>query len=485
MMTVASRCPLCEATIPQDSSFHLCSSPDAGSGDGPVSEPISQDEELLDETVAHRMSLTIAEPGGPPLVDDDDGFPEVDDLAEGTLGQYRLGSIIGRGSMGRVYRGEHLSLGRPCAIKVMNPGLVARKPRVRERFWAEARAVANLVHPHVVTVHNLGSDRGYHYIEMEYVPGGVSLRERLVREGAFEPIRASTLVRQVVLALGAAHGSGLVHRDVKPANVLLTAAGQAKLADFGLVRHHSELVLAGVPVAGTPTFMAPELFEGIPASHRSDVYAVGVMYYYLLSARLPFTSDQLGQLIHLHRDEPVPDIRQVVPEVPDIVATILERCLAKAPEQRYETAEELCGDLQSAIYQLRDTESLIGESIEGLGGFVQKSRENYRILFPLPGDRLQEVYIEPSQGEQGERLLTVFSVCGPAEPGHFGFALRLNTSLTYGSLSIRNVNGDPMFVMARTYARDHVCSADVRAALVEIAGRADWVEQQLSHADLY
>ena len=103
----------------------------------------------------------------------------------------------------------------------------------------------------------------------------------------------------------------------------------------------------------------------------------------------------------------------------------------------------------------------------------------------MPGDRLQEVYIEVSQGERGERLLTVFSVCGPAEPGHFGFALRLNSSLTYGSLSIRNVNGEPMFVMARTYARDHVCSADIRAALLEIAGRADWVEQQLSHADLY
>ena len=98
--------------------------------------------------------------------------------------------------------------------------------------------MAGLVHPHVVTVHNLGSDRGYHYIEMEYVPGGVSLKETAGPRGAFEPIRATTLVRQVVLALGAAHRSGLVHRDVKPSNVLLTADGQAKLADFGLVRGH-------------------------------------------------------------------------------------------------------------------------------------------------------------------------------------------------------------------------------------------------------
>ena len=129
------------------------------------------------------MTFTVAEAGAPTWGDEDDGFPEVDDLADATLGQYRLGRIIGRGSMGRVYRGEHLSLARPCAIKVMNPGLVARKPKIRERFWAEARAVANLVHPHVVTVHNLGNDRGYHYIEMEYVPGGVSLKEALDPRG--------------------------------------------------------------------------------------------------------------------------------------------------------------------------------------------------------------------------------------------------------------------------------------------------------------
>ena len=128
--------------------------------------------------------------------------------------------------------------------------------------------------------------------------------------------------------------------------------------------------------------MAPELFEGIPASHRSDVYAVGVMYYYLLSERLPFASDQLGQLIQLHREEPVPDIRRIVPEVPDFVATIIGRCLAKYPEQRYETADELADDLQSAIYQLRDTESLVAESLEGLGGFVQKSQGE--LPHPLP-----------------------------------------------------------------------------------------------------
>lgn len=478
MTTGKSRCPACDEPIREGSSAHRCTrSPGSTGADG----------DLLEETIAYQGELDRSMPADDEsfLEDYDDGFPDVDDLIDQTLGQYKMESVVGRGTMGRVYRAEHLGLGRPCAIKVMNPGLVAKQPQVRERFWAEARAVANLLHPHVVTIHNLGSDRGYHYIEMEYIPGGNSLKEALVREGPFDPNRATNVVRQVVLALGAAHRSGMVHRDVKPSNVLLTEGGDAKLADFGLVRRANELDRAGVPVAGTPTFMAPELFAGIPASHRSDIYAVGVMYYYLLSARLPFTSDQIGQLIALHRFEPVPDIHQFAEGIPDMIVAILERCLAKQPEERYRSADELADDLQIAISNFRETESLVRESVEGLHCFIQGGRDNYRIMFPLPNDRLQEVYLEVTQSPQGHRLLSVFSVCGPAEPKHFEFALKMNDKLTYGSLSIRTVNGQPMFVMTRTFSRDLVCAADIRAALLEIARRGDHVEQQLTNADLY
>jgi serine/threonine protein kinase len=479
MTTGTTRCPSCNEPIEDESSFHDCAP-----GDG--ARPGGRSGAHLGETIAYGSHFAEAEGE---LLDAaseaDDGLPEVDDLIGQSLGQYRIEAVVGRGTMARVYRAEHLGLARPCAIKVMKPGLVAKQPQIRERFWAEARAVAGLVHPHVVMVHNLGSDRGYHFIEMEYISGGVSLRESLIREGAFEPVRASSLVRQVVLALGVAHRSGLVHRDVKPSNVLLTPHGIAKLADFGLVRRLSELERAGVPVAGTPTFMAPELFSGVPASHRSDFYAVGVMYYYLLTARLPYASDQMATLIQLHRSEPIPDVSEIAPTVPKAVATILARCLAKQPEERYDSADDLAADLQNAIYHLRDTESLVNESVEGLNCFVQGARDNYRILFPLPNDRLQEVYIEVSLGKKGERLLSVFSVCGPADPKHYEFALRMNEKLTYGSLSIRDVNGQPMFVMTRTFSRDNVCAADVRAALLEMAKRGDYIEQQLTDADVY
>jgi serine/threonine protein kinase len=435
-----------------------------------------------DETVAYAMGDAKGDfLDGPSLVDQ--GHEE--NLVGVTLGQYRLDALVGKGSMGRVYRAEHLDLNRACAIKVMNPHLVERQPHVRERFWAEARAVANLLHPHVVTVHNLGSAQGYHFIEMEYVPGGVSLRELVIREGRLETLRAADLVRQVVLALQAAHVSGLVHRDVKPANVLLNNQGQAKLADFGLVRRINELDRVGVPVAGTPTYMAPELFEGVPASHRSDIYAVGVMLYYLLSARLPFTSDQISQLIKRHRYEAVPDIRSIVPAIPDAVVPILEKCLAKRPDERYESADDLAVDLQRLIRGVRDTESLVLESVSGLECFVQGGRDLFRIIFRLPSDRLQEVYVESSVTPSGEPLLSVFSVCAPAEPKNYEFALRLNDKLTHGSISLRNVNGQAMFVMNRTFSRDNVCTTEVRAALLDIARRSDKVEQQLTDVDIY
>ena len=484
-MSGPSRCPACHEPITEGTQTHRCDGSILARTSSGEERAISGSRPTFAETIVYQVDRTMTESDDNIVIGNDDGFPPIDDLIGSTLSQYRIESLAGRGSMGRVYQAYHLGLHRPCAIKVMNPGLLARQPQIRERFWAEARAVANLLHPHVVTIHNLGSDRGYHFIEMEFVPGGISLRESLIRDGAFEPIRASTLVRQVVLALGAAHQAGLVHRDVKPANVLLTSAGDAKLADFGLVRRISDAELAGASVAGTPTFMAPELFEGAAASRRSDIYAVGVMYYYLLSERLPFSSDQMVQLIQMHRQAAVPDIREIAPGVPDIVAAILDRCLAKQPEQRYESAEELADDLQSAIYHLRETESLVRESVEGLDCFVQGARDHYRILFPLPGDRLQEVYVEEVQGREGERLLSVFSVCAPAESRYFSYALRLNNRLTYGSLSIRNVNGQPMFVMTRTFARNHVCALDIRAALVEIAHRSDRIEQQLTDTDLY
>jgi len=469
-MPVDNRCSSCGEPAPLGTPPAAC--PLAGEGMCPLAPGGS-----TGETVAFPVPPGEEWPG--------DGFPAVDDLVGLPLGQYQIGPIVGRGTMGRVYRAEHSGLARPCAIKVMNPGLVARQPQVLNRFWAEARAVAGLVHPHVVTVHNLGADRGYHFIEMEYIAGGDSLKQTLIREGPLEPVRATTLVRQVVLALGAAHRSGLVHRDVKPANVLLTDDGRAKLADFGLVRRLADGAVPGAPMAGTPTFMAPELFAGAAANPGSDLYALGVMYYYLLSARLPFASERLGKLIRMHREMPVPDVRRLAPAVTEDMASILARCLAKQPAIRYASADELANDLQSTLLGLSDPDDLIREGLNGLGAVVMGGRGHYRVLLQLPGGRLQEVYVEATADRLGRRLLSVFSVCCPSEPDHFEFALRLNAELTYGGLSIREVDGRPMFVMTRSYPGGLASPDEIRAAIQEIARHSDRVEQQLTRADIF
>ncbi len=401
------------------------------------------------------------------------------------MGFYRIESILGQGSMACVYKAEHLGLHRPCALKILDTEVVGTERESREQFWAEARAAANLVHPHVVTVHNLGSVDGYHFIEMEFIVGGRTLRETLVREGPLDPARAAVLTRQVVLALGAAHDSGLIHRDIKPANVLLTPGGDAKLADFGLVRRLADLVQGGAPLAGTPTFMAPELFQRTPASARSDIYAVGVLLFHTLSGRLPLVADSVGQLIQLHRSQSVPDIREFVPTIPDALAEILARCLAKSPDARYANAAELAEALQVAIYHLRDTETLVRECAEGLDCFIQGCRDTFRLILSLPGDRLQEVIVESSEGKNQERLLSVFSVCGPADPTYYEYALRLNSHLTYGSISVHNVLETPMFVMTRTFLRDTVSPEDLRHAVVEIARRSDRIEKQITSLDQY
>jgi eukaryotic-like serine/threonine-protein kinase len=401
------------------------------------------------------------------------------------MGFYRIESVLGYGSMACVYKAKHLGLHRHCALKILDTEQVGGHSAHREQFWAEARAAANLLHPHVVTIHNLGSVNGYHFIEMEYIPGGQTLRETLVREGPLEPARAAILARQVVLALGAAHDSGLVHRDIKPANVLITPKGQAKLADFGLVRRLEDLAQGGTPLAGTPTFMAPELFQGTPASAQSDIYAVGVLLFHSLSGRLPLVADSVGQLIRLHRSQPVADIREIVPTIPDTLAEIVARSLAKAPEERYTSAGELAEALQVAIHRLRDTESLVRQSAEGLDCFIQGCCDTFRLILSLPGDRLQEVVIEATEGKNQERLLSVFSVCGPADPAYFEYALRLNANLTYGSISVHNVLETPMFVMSRTFLRDTVSPEDLRHALIEIARRSDRIEKQLTCMDQY
>ena len=420
---------------------------------------------------------------------------EDEDLSGVVMGNYRLVKVIGQGSMGRVYAAQHLALNRPCALKILNPKLAASEPRLRDQFQAEARAAAALAHPNVVTVHNLGREQGLDFIEMEYVTYGVTLRDLIEWHGRLPYLDVTHWMRQVALALAAAHETGMVHRDVKPGNVLLTAKRLAKLADFGLARRQTaepRETKRGTSVSGTPAYMAPELFGGAPATPQSDFYALGVMYYQLLAGALPFQAERLSDIRELHLNEPAPDVREEVPEVPREVAAIIRHSLAKAPEKRFVDAHELADSLRFAANRNRDVERLIRESLEGVehvatpvvsdGKPDSATTGRYRVDCRIREDRWRSVEVEVRGGGGPERILHVTSACCPADPRNYELVLRLNDELTYAGIAVRDVNGRPTLVMTHSLFLSSATPVELRVSILEIARSSDWVRQQLPAA---
>lgn len=200
-----------------------------------------------------------------------EGFPE--SLLGRSVGLYEIESLLGKGGMAWVFLARHNTLHRSCAIKVLCPELLGRKANSLDLFMAEARAAASLVHPHIVAIHNVGELESHHFIEMEYM-AGCSLQQLISDRSSLTLFDATNFLMQSCSALAAAHRQGLAHRDFKPANILVRPDGIAKLADFGLAKQLSTKPLTGnASLAGTPQFMAPELFQGEHANQQSDIYA--------------------------------------------------------------------------------------------------------------------------------------------------------------------------------------------------------------------
>jgi serine/threonine-protein kinase len=259
------------------------------------------------------------------------------------VGQYVLRERLGAGGMGEVYRAEHALLRRPCAVKLIRPDR-AGDPAALARFEREVQATAALAHPHIVRIFDYGrAADGTFYCVMEYLPGA-TLDELVRKHGPLAPGRVVSLLRQLCSALAEAHGRGLTHRDVKPGNVIVCDSGRqidfATLLDFGLVvdrgSQDDKLTAVGM-VAGTPAFMAPEQAGGEPVDHRADVYAVGAVGYFLLAGRPPFAGGSALRTIAAVLTEPAP----ILTGVPPALAAVVARCLAKAPADRYESADAL------------------------------------------------------------------------------------------------------------------------------------------------
>jgi len=254
---------------------------------------------------------------------------------------HRIEAVAGRGGMGVVYRARQLSLDRVVALKVIAPALTQDEV-VRRRFLRESRVAASIDHPHVIPIYYTGEEDGVAFIAMRHVAGD-DLRTLVRRSGPLEPGQAARIVGQVAAALDAAHASGLVHRDVKPANVLLGQGEHAYLTDFGLTKH--VLSEAGTTKSGhwvgTIDFVSPEQIRGERVDARSDVYALGCVLHYVLAGRPPFTPDGDEAKLWAHLSEAPPAVSEAAPGIPAAFDDVIARALAKAPEQRFQSAGDL------------------------------------------------------------------------------------------------------------------------------------------------
>ena len=262
---------------------------------------------------------------------------------------YRIEELIGRGGMGVVYRAYDLRLKRPVALKLVAPSL-ARDEQFRERFARESELVMSLEHPNVVPIYDAGDVDGRVYLAMRLVDG-TDLRSLLRAEGALEPDRAIAICTQIAAALDAAHARGLVHRDVKPSNVLLDSSGHVYLADFGLTRTlDDEGSGAGEDRAvGTPAYLAPEQLEGRPVDGRADVYSLGCVLYECLTGEPVFPRDSRLAVAWAHLEEEPPRASKRRVGLPEAVDAVVGRALAKEPEERFQTSGALVSAAQDAL----------------------------------------------------------------------------------------------------------------------------------------
>ena len=265
------------------------------------------------------------------------------------IGRYRVIDVLGTGSQGLVLNGLDELLDRSVAIKLLGPDS-ARIPMLRRQFMQEARTMAKLGHPNTVAIHDVGDHDGALYLVMEHCTGGTSYT-LIKASGPLDLTRATRVLRDACKGLNAAHQRGMIHRDIKPDNILIDESGMAKLSDFGLVLAPNTTDIAGANhIIGTPHYMSPEQCSGGLVDHRSDLYAMGATWFHLITGQPPYHgSSDVREVLRHHRESPVPDPRDVIPDLPEDVASIISTAMAKNPSDRYQNASELLRDLDALL----------------------------------------------------------------------------------------------------------------------------------------
>jgi len=270
------------------------------------------------------------------------------------LGRYAIQSELGRGAMGVVYKATDTALERTVAVKTVNMALERDgAERYEARFYQEARAAGSLNHPNIVTVYDVGKEGNVAYMAMEFIEGQ-ELRALLAEGRALPVSQAVSIAAQVAEGLAYAHQHGVVHRDVKPANIMVLADGPVKITDFGIARMRAstdELTQTGM-MLGSPKYMSPEQVIGKRADHRSDIFSLGVILYETLTGAAPFTGENVTALMYQIVNFAPPAPSAVNPAVPELLNFIVAKMLAKPLEERYQSAQELANDLRNCERQI-------------------------------------------------------------------------------------------------------------------------------------
>jgi len=275
------------------------------------------------------------------------------DFQSAVAGRYSLERELGRGGMGVVYLAREVRLDRPVAIKLLPPSK-ASDPKLRDRFLREARTAAKLSHPNVIPIHAVEEIGEFVFFAMAYIEGE-TLTERVRRRGPLTPSDASRVLRDVAWALAYAHQQGVIHRDVKPDNILLENGGRVLVADFGIAGVVAGAgALATGEVIGTPEFMSPEQALGEAVDARSDLYSLGIVGYFVFSGGLPFEADKATEVLAKQVTEPAPPLSSVAPLVPRRLTQAIDRCLSKEPGERPEGPAVLAEQLSHALEQRRE-----------------------------------------------------------------------------------------------------------------------------------
>jgi len=330
-----------------------------------------------------------------------------------TLGAYRIISQIGKGGMATVYKAYQASMDRYVALKVL-PQYHSKDPSFTQRFIQEARTIARLEHKNILPVYDYGEEDGVAYMAMRYLDGGTL--QDILSLGRLPLNETLEILRQICAGLDYAHRQGVVHRDVKPANVMVDGEGGVYLTDFGLAKvleGSSDLTVSGV-VMGTPLYMAPEQSVGNQVDGRADIYATGVILYEMVTGQPPFQAETPMAIVLAHLHEPLPLPKDINPDVPDEVQRVILKALAKDPDDRYQTAREMAEDLAKVLKIAELTNST--PTLQFLATEARNSLENKVILptddnfTPVSAKTAVPVSTPPSRGKNLINFIATLSL---------------------------------------------------------------------------